>query len=160
MVRAKAPNLIPMPRNELGTMAPLPDEIYWSQVEARVIVHSPRSGDRLLLTGHLMRTGYGHISIRDVPHNAHRVAYQVWVGEIPAGLEIDHLCRVRHCIEPAHLEAVTHAENIRRIHSRKTHCPRGHLLAEHAYVSARGRNVCRECRREKTRAAREAEVSR
>ena len=45
---------------------------------------------------------------------AHRVSYRTWVGPIPPGLELDHLCRVRHCVNPAHLEAVTRQENVLR----------------------------------------------
>lgn len=45
---------------------------------------------------------------------AHRVAWELFNGPIPAGMEIDHLCRVKHCVNPAHLEPVTHSENNRR----------------------------------------------
>ncbi len=56
----------------------------------------------------------------------HRITYVAFVGEVPAGLELDHLCRNRGCCNPAHLEAVTHLENMRRVAATKTHCPRGH----------------------------------
>ena len=64
----------------------------------------------------------------------HRVAYTLVVGVIPAGMEIDHLCRNRMCVNPAHLEVVTGRENTLRgngpagRNARKTHCPRGHAL--------------------------------
>lgn len=59
---------------------------------------------------------------------AHIVAYLAWVGEVPDGFELDHLCRNRRCCNPVHLEVVTHLENMRRgATSKKTHCPRGHL---------------------------------
>lgn len=67
--------------------------------------------------------------------NAHRVSYELQVGPIPAGLHLDHLCRVRHCMNPDHLEPVTMAENTRRgklresagsNHRARTHCPKGH----------------------------------
>jgi hypothetical protein len=66
---------------------------------------------------------------------AHRVSYEIHVGPIPEGLQIDHLCRVRHCVNPAHLEAVTPLENARRVIQRpggnaryghRTHCDHGH----------------------------------
>lgn len=69
--------------------------------------------------------GYG----RRGPRLAHRIAYEAFVGRIPKGKEIDHLCGNRGCVNPWHLEAVAHIENIRRgRNARKTHCLRGHLL--------------------------------
>ena len=83
---------------------------------------------------------------------AHRFAYEILVGPIPAGLEIDHLCRVRHCVNPAHLEAVTRQEHWRRGESfaaqnaRKTHCKHGHeFTPENTYHYRTGRE-CRACR--------------
>jgi hypothetical protein len=58
--------------------------------------------------------GYGRISINDRVQYAHRVSWETFIGPIPEGLTIDHLCRVRRCINPAHLEPVTLAENVRR----------------------------------------------
>ena len=66
---------------------------------------------------------------------AHRVAYELLVGPIPEGLELDHLCRVRACLNPTHLEPVTHRENVLRGTSpvarlaRQTHCIHGHPLS-------------------------------
>lgn len=69
-------------------------------------------------TGAHEHKGYGHISVGPRLRPVHVVAYEIWIGPIPDGHEIDHVyasgCRYRDCFEPAHLEAVTHAENIRR----------------------------------------------
>jgi hypothetical protein len=99
---------------------------------------------------------------------AHRVAYELVNGPIPPGLHIDHLCRVTLCVNPAHLEAVSQAENNRRSDSvcakfaRQTHCKRGHPLSgDNLYLlrwdrgSGFGRN-CRACHALRERWRREA----
>lgn len=88
---------------------------------------------------------------------AHRLTYQLFVEPIPAGLVIDHLCRNRGCVNPAHLEVVTVRENTLRgdaapaaVNAQKTHCPKGHpFTSEHlatspSHINAR-RRVCRTC---------------
>jgi hypothetical protein len=81
----------------------------------------------------------------------HRATYEIFVGHIPKGLELDHLCRNTKCINPYHLEAVTHRENVLRgtnpaaINGRKTHCINGHPLeGPHIYMW-RNRRKCRLC---------------
>ena len=86
---------------------------------------------------------------------AHRFAYETVIGPIPKGLEIDHLCNTKLCVNPTHLEAVNHAENIRRRPRPvnrvvpffvKTQCIRGHLFTEqNTYVPADGHRRCRAC---------------
>jgi hypothetical protein len=67
---------------------------------------------------------------------------------IKPGLEIDHLCAVAACVNPAHLEEVTHSENLKRYVASKTHCPHGHPYdAENTYYDANAWRRCRECRR-------------
>lgn len=86
---------------------------------------------------------------------AHRYAYETLVGPIPDGLELDHLCRVKACVNPAHLEPVTHAENIRRAWvALRTSCPKGHAYDDdNTIVNARGHRRCRTCAREQAAAA-------
>lgn len=84
---------------------------------------------------------------------AHRWAYEHLVGSIPEGLDLDHLCRVRRCVNPAHLEPVTRLENTLRGlgHGSEMHCPHGHPYDdENTYVYA-GRRACRTCRIEHRR---------
>lgn len=85
----------------------------------------------------------------------HRAVYQGLVGRIPEGLELDHLCRVVDCCNPAHLEPVTHQENCRRGRSanrEKTHCWQGHLLSgDNVWVAKTGMRHCRACSRERAR---------
>ncbi|OZE77409.1 hypothetical protein CH305_18215 [Rhodococcus sp. 15-649-2-2] len=82
----------------------------------------------------------------------HRLAYTVMVGEIPEGLQIDHLCRVRKCINPNHLEAVTQAENLRRQGAAVTVCPRGHAYTSgNTYITHGGGRACKACIRLRSR---------
>ena len=113
----------------------------------------------VLWTG-LTRNGYGRMTIRvdgkNVHFSAHRLAYEYHIGRIPDGLSIDHLCRVTACVRPDHLEAVTHAENIRRgrsgvFQSNKTHCPKGHPYSGYNVMFINGHRHCRECNVSRTR---------
>lgn len=81
------------------------------------------------------RKGYGHFAIGGKSIVAHRYSYQIFMGPIPDGLVLDHLCRVHECVNPSHLEAVTNKENILRgtaptaANAQKTHCKKGHPLS-------------------------------
>jgi hypothetical protein len=102
-------------------------------------------------------TGYGELSANsETPRVlAHRWSYEHHFGPIPEGLQIDHLCRNRLCINPDHLEAVTQRVNILRgegataRNAAKTHCPRGHALSgDNVYTHpTRGHRECLECQR-------------
>lgn len=110
-----------------------------------------------------MNTGYGLSYVRQPDGslrkaNTHRLAYEMLVGPVPAGMHLDHLCSNRRCCNPAHLEVVTPRENIMRgvgpsaQNARKTHCSLGHALdMANTYITPSGERTCRECRREAAR---------
>ena len=81
---------------------------------SRLIDLSEQFDECWIWTGPKNGSGYGIFSYRGRNQSAHRVAYRLLVGEIPDGLQLDHLCRKRSCINPAHLEPVTRLENVRR----------------------------------------------
>lgn len=104
--------------------------------------------------------GYGLVSLNGRSVQAHRAVYELFVGPIPDGLQLDHLCYVKHCVNPAHLEPVTNLENNRRSwavggraeRQMKTHCPYGHAYEGDNIVpkKPRGRD-CRECIKRRSR---------
>lgn len=86
--------------------------------------------DCWIWTGATNPKGYGSMSVsKNASALAHRVSYEATRGSIPAGLQIDHLCRHTSCVNPAHLEPVTNAENMRRRYAEQTHCAKGHPLS-------------------------------
>ena len=116
-------------------------------------------------TGFTDKAGYGRLKMggRSEPVGyAHRIAYQLHIGPIPEGAELDHLCRNRWCCNPEHLEAVSHRVNVQRgesptvVAQRTGRCRRGHEVNEtNTYFrKSTGAVVyCRVCRREKRRRA-------
>jgi hypothetical protein len=99
--------------------------------------------------------GYGVTNFERKQLRAHQAAYRVWRGEVPEGMQIDHLCRNRACFNPEHLEAVTPRENTRRGAAVKTACPSGHPYdATNTYLTPKGHRDCRTCRNEAGRRAR------
>jgi hypothetical protein len=105
--------------------------------------------------GYRNTNGYGCVFDKTARRmvRAHRWAYERWVGPIPDGLQIDHLCRNKRCVNPAHLEPVTLVENVLRGESpwaqrrRQTHCKNGHAFSpENTHISRlRGTRRCRKC---------------
>src|SRR3990170_1687130 len=93
----------------------------------RILVGSRRDGSRKLI-------------------QAHRWAYEGLVGSIPAGLQSDHLCRNRACVNPAHIEPVSCRENLHRGigHGAESHCPQGHPYSGvNLYINSKGGRICR-----------------
>lgn len=121
-------------------------ERFWSKVDT--------GGRCWIWLASVSPSGYGKFRLSD-PRRlvaAHRFAYELEVGPIPEGLDLDHLCRNRGCVNPAHLEPVTRSENVRRGTKGRlvTHCPQGHEYDEaNTYVSPQGLRHCRRCRRER-----------
>jgi len=115
-------------------------------------------------SGYVTQRGYGQIWDGEKNVSAHRFSYELYKGKIPDGKEIDHVCENTRCVNPDHLEAVTHSENISRAtyrmdyeNSRKTHCKHGHLLeGDNLRPGQNGRRQCRECARKRDRKRRAA----
>lgn len=119
-----------------------PAERFWPKVDKAA------AGGCWLWTASLDPNGYGQFHDGERLTKAHRFAFAVVVGPVPDGHELDHLCRTRHCVNPEHLEPVTHAENMRRTH--KTVCKRGHASTHDNTLRLRdGKRQCRACNRER-----------
>lgn len=114
--------------------------------------------DCWMYAGQLSASGYGIVAVyhdnRSTSARAHRAMYETLVGEVPEGLELDHLCRNKACINSAHLEPVTHRENVLRsvgapgINAAKTHCSNGHEFTEdniYRFKRAPNTRICRMC---------------
>jgi hypothetical protein len=96
--------------------------------------------------GRIEPSGYGGFR-HDETNYAHRASYLLFVGPIPEGTEIDHLCERRECVNPDHLEAVPHAENVRRANGRWTSCDVLHPDVETRIGMKGSRQHCLECSR-------------
>jgi hypothetical protein len=114
-------------------------------------------------SGHIDRFGYGKVGFRGGHWLAHRAVYTAVIGDIPDGLTLDHTCRNRSCVNPAHLEPVTRRENTLRgigpaaQNARKTHCPHGHSYDEkNTRLGPDKKRYCRSCNREAASRARRA----
>lgn len=124
-----------------GVPAP-PEERFWDLIE-------PAAVEACWLWAGTTTGGYGRFcagSRRTVI--AHRWAYEHLIGPVPEGLQLDHLCQTRRCVNPWHLDPVPALVNVRRApkhHANTVECPRGHDYATHGFINAVGRRVCRPC---------------
>lgn len=127
------------------------EERFWEKVDA--------TGDCWEWMSGRNRDGYGQFyPTTTIVAKAHRFAWETLVGLIPKGLEIDHLCRNRTCVNPDHLDVVTHQENCRRGYPlglvanwrkkrAQTHCVHGHEFTLENTGTNHGRRFCRACHR-------------
>lgn len=125
----------------------LPDR-FWSKVD-------PTPSGCWIWTAYLNGKGYGKFKWEGRMAQAHRVSYEVLVGPIPDGMEIDHTCRTRACVNPTHLEVVEHRVNVERAPSAvvwrnrdATHCGCGEPLVT---INRHGKRGCRPCANERNR---------
>lgn len=122
----------------------------------RLSIPEPNSGCVLWL-GAISNKGYGRIHVRGKARHAHIVAYETYVGPIPEGMDLDHLCRNHACRAEWHLEPVTRRVNLLRgdthaaRNAAKTACPQGHPYDESNTRIYSGRRNCQACMRERSR---------
>ena len=113
-------------------------------------------GDCLEFTSSVQTGGYGQMGVNGKIFLTHRLAYEWTIGPIPDGLELDHICKNKKCMNVDHLEPVTHQENLIRRGMKgrflekppRTKCRRGHELTdENTYVRKNGLRQCQICRK-------------
>ena len=140
-----------LPQRVRGTTLGKADARFWAKVQGGDVTTC------WLWVGPILSDGYGMFftgSLDGWPQNtkAHRYAYMRLRDDIPEGLALDHLCRVRNCVNPWHLEPVTSAVNTKRAAVLVTHCQRGHAFDEANTGRDRwGWRRCRACTRDATR---------
>ena len=130
-------------------------ENFWSKVDKNgpTPEYNPSLGPCWIWVGYVSKRGYGRVSWGNAQRYAHVIAYELLSGPVPDGKELDHLCRVRHCVR--HVEPVTHQQNTVRgigpsaINAKKTHCFRGHPLTSENqfYWLSQKQRICKSCRK-------------
>lgn len=131
---------------------------FWNKTirEGPIPEYAAHLGSCWIWNGSLSCEGYGIFILRGhIPIGAHVFSYKIAHGEVEPGKQIDHLCRVRCCVNPSHLEAVTIRVNVLRgegicaQNARKTHCKRGHPFdGTNLRTTPNGERICRQCRKE------------
>ncbi len=118
-------------------------ERFWTKVKFDAT--DPDGGCWLWQSTVHYKTGYGYFQVgRKNAQLAHRVAYRALVGPIHEET-LDHLCRVKHCCNPAHLEPVSQRVNVQRAKALVTHCPQGHEYTPENLIPSRLARGCRAC---------------
>ena len=145
-------------RDTLKERARPPEERFWEKVNKSGLApaYRPDLGPCWIWTASVNAKGYGIMGAKNGSTLAHVISYNIHLGNVPGGMQIDHLCRIRNCVNPNHMEVVTPRVNVNRgygptaIHARKTHCPKGHPYSgENLYLTPGGRSRhCRECVRQ------------
>lgn len=120
-----------------------------------VVTPGPLESDCWVCSLAVARNGYSRVRVGGRQLSSHAVMYESEIGPIPADREPDHLCRIRNCVRPAHMELVDHRTNTLRgsgptaTNARKTHCVHGHEFTESNTIAhANGKRNCRACRRD------------
>ena len=148
---------------------PTTTERFWNKVDKSgpIPLRKKAPGNCWLWLSETTDNGYGRFFANKRKVMAYRWSYERFVGAIPEGLQLDHLCRTPACVNPNHLEPVTPRENVRRgsisaaareRQLAKSHCPRGHAYSgDNLYVRpSDGARQCRTCNRRNERAKRAA----
>lgn len=154
--RESRPHLIGGPlRNRDGTIAPVPAYMrldYFTDRDGPTSDHRPDLGPCWVWTGGTVR-GYAYIRVGKRKVQAYRVNYERWIGPIPAGAVMDHLCRVRRCVRPTHVEPTTYRQNTIRsplhtgmVKASRDRCSQGHPFDKKNTYVPPGSNL-RQCRR-------------
>jgi len=143
-----------------------PEERFWAKVDKNGPLFN--GTPCWMWTAYKSKSGYGNFTPvhGGLPQRVHRFAYELLIGPIPEGLTLDHLCRVRHCVNPSHLEPISIKGNVLRgtgisaNNARKTHCSRGHVFDFlNTHIDRRGNRNCRHCANDNAKRRRKQSVA-